>query len=359
MTSSLERVVSDHYGVDEYAVTRRQSDIWADSQPLAGVRILDCTPLFRNTLAKFIPLVAAGAELTVGVHPDIPSDPAIVSLIPHLGLELYADPVVGTDRESATHDSFDVVMDCAGRHRHVASTFGYIELTHSGLAEYQTCAQPVITVDHSPIKLMETMFGTGESFLRALAQLGHQPSGGPVVVFGGGKVGSGIAYGALQSGLDAIIIDDPATAANYAGARVVDRRDRDAVSSAIARAWTIVTATGVANAAAPYARQIAASSAIVANMGVDDEFGSEVPNERVLNDKRPVNFILEEPTLMRYMDPIFALSNNSALSLIRGESPAGVHPPTADAQQSVASVMRDTRNYTNELNLIANLTTSA
>ena len=348
VTSRLAHALADRYDANQYAVTTAQSLRWTDSTPLVGVRVLDCTPLFRNTLAKFIPLVAAGAELTVGVHPGIPADPAVVELLPSLGI-----PVLHTDESAPPR--FDVVLDCAGRHKDVESTYGYVELTHSGLSAYLSTTRPVVIVDHSPLKLLETMFGTGESFLRALQQLGYEPSGGPVVIIGGGKVGSGIAYGARQNGLDALIIDNPATAANYANVPVIDVSDRDAVAAAIERAWTVVTATGVPGAAAPFAADLIKSSAIVANMGVDDEFGSGVPQDRVLNNKRPVNFTLEEPTLLRYMDPIFALSNASAVALVRGEVPNGVHPPNASTQDDITTIMRETRTYTDELDAIAQI----
>ena len=45
------------------------------------------------------------------------------------------------------------------------------------------------------------------------------------------------------------------------------------------------------------------------NMGVEDEWGKAVPPERMLNNKEPLNFILEEPTLLKFIDPTMALHN--------------------------------------------------
>ena len=42
-------------------------------------------------------------------------------------------------------------------------------------------------------------------------------------------------------------------------------------------------------------------------MGVEDEYGETFPADRVLNGKRPLNFLLEEPTQLRYIDATFAL----------------------------------------------------
>lgn len=343
MTTPLERIVADDYPPDQCVVTRAQTIEWTHSRPLDGIRILDCTPLFRNTLAKFIPLLAGGADLTIGTHPEIPSDPAVVKLAQDLGLAVH---------EGVTFDpseSFDVVLDCAARHRRIRSTYGYVELTHSGLAGYKNCEMPVVMVDHSPIKLLETMCGTGESCLRALKQLGHEPNGRPMVIFGAGKVGSGIAHGARAEGIEVLMIDRRETAANYLDAPMIDLHDHDEACAAIGRGWTVVTATGVPGALAPFAEAINDSSAIVANMGVDDEFGPDIPESRVLNAKRPVNFILKEPTLMRYMDPVFALSNASAIDLVLGRIPTGIQRPQRDSESSVVADLHAAGSIETEL----------
>lgn len=347
MTSPLERLVADDYPADQYVATRAQSREWADSRPLEGIRVLDCTPLFRNTLAKFIPLLAAGADLTVGTHPDIPADPAVVGLAQSLGL------AVREGIESAPATSFDIVLDCAARHRRIRSTYGYVELTHSGLAGYESCAQPVVMVDHSPIKLLETMCGTGESCLRALHQLGQLPDDGPMVIFGAGKVGSGIARSALAEGIAVYLVDSRETAANYVDAPMIDLQDHDEIRAVIGRAWAIVTATGVPGALAPFSDAINGSPAIVANMGVDDEFGPAIPESRVLNAKRPVNFILKEPTLIRYMDPVFALSNASAVDLVDGTVASGVQPPNPNTESAIFDVLRAADVNTAEIAAIA------
>jgi adenosylhomocysteinase len=71
----------------------------------------------------------------------------------------------------------------------------------------------------------------------------------------------------------------------------------------------VVTATGVKNAlAAPeLTATLLSTSAILANMGVEDEYGEAIPAEKVLNAKGPLNFILEEPTHLKYIDTSLAL----------------------------------------------------
>lgn len=348
MTTALTAAVAKKYHSRDYPVVRSQIAEWGQSRPLDGARVLDATPLFTNTLAKLLPLIAAGAKVSVGVHPDVPADPAVVALLPDLGIDVVAG--------ASTEAKFDVILDCAGRHRGVTSTHGYAELTHSGLAHYAGSLQPVVMVDESPLKLLETMFGTGESFGRALDHLNARPANNRVVVFGAGKVGSGIALNAIGQGLSVTMIDQP-NAANFAHAPIIDLRDVEAVTDALSNAGVIVTATGVAGAVAEFAEAIVASNAIVANMGVDDEFGPDVPVDRVLNGKAPVNFVLAEPTLMRYMDPIFALSNAVAVDLITGNVPPGIHPPNPSIDAAIAAHLRETHSNLDELTFIECLLT--
>ena len=101
----------------------------------------------------------------------------------------------------------------------------------------------------------------------------------------------------------------------------------------------VVTATGVKDAAAPYAADLLAGHAILANMGVEDEFGAGVPAERVLNAKAPLNFALEEPTRMRYIDPTLALHNLAATRLAAGGLPPGLRVPAAADEAAIWAVL--------------------
>lgn len=352
MATRLAELVSTKYPPAQYPAVHAQITTWRQERPLAGVRILDCTPLFSNTLAKFLPLQVAGAKLTVGLHREIPADPAVVAQLPELGIEVLRK--AANDETRPVDQHFDVVLDCAGRHCAIASTRGYAELTHSGLSAYEGTTRPVVMLDHSPLKLLETMFGTGESFVRALDHLDVTPGSGHLVIFGAGKVGSGIALNSMNRGLDVTVVDVP-TAANYAQAPLIDVRDAAAVGTAIQNAGIIVTATGAPSAVAGFAAEITNSPAILANMGVDDEFGPAVPTVRVLNNKAPVNFALAEPTLMRFMDPVFALSNAAAVDLCRGVVEDGIHAPRTEVEVDIANAMRSNGVNVAELAIIEEL----
>ena len=93
------------------------------------------------------------------------------------------------------------------------------------------------------------------------------------------------------------------------GVDVVDCHDYVAVSALIEKADFVVTATGVAGAlnAPELKKSLLSTKAVLANMGVEDEYGEAIPAEKVLNAKGPLNFILEEPTHLKYIDTSLAL----------------------------------------------------
>lgn len=319
------------YAIEEFPAIADQYEQWKVSRPLTGRRLLDATPAMRNTMVKYVPLLAAGAHVSVAISHEIPHDPAVAAELPNFGIE-----VVHPD----TDEAFDVVMDCAGYCADVASTYGYAELTRSGIYRYEGKAQPVLMVDSGQIKQIENEYGTGDGFIRAMQQLRYgDVAGRSCVVFGGGKVGRGIARELLERQADVAIVDDPGIV-RMASVHYVDRFDALAVREAIASAWCVVTATGIVDALAPHAQDLNDSRALIANMGVDDEFGPDLPDDRVLNDKAPLNFILEEPTQLRFLDPTFALSNASALSLIKGEIPPGINSPSNEMETPILAIWR-------------------
>ncbi len=339
--NSLDRILSHLSGVyttGESAALNEQLKNNLLKRPLSGVKILDATPVFRNTLNKYLPLLAAGAKLTVGVSKQIPHDPKTVEFLKSAGVD-----TVNAANESRM-DDFDIILDCAGGFHTFRARLGYAELTRSGAAYYQNCAKPVFLVDDSKIKAIETCFGTGDGFLRAMKQSGYTDfNGKKIVLFGGGKVGRGIAFYALRAGAQVFVVDpDPSRV--IAGANFIAADLRQEISRAVKDAWCIVTATGVKHALEHTidAAKLINSPAILVNMGVENEFGREVPSSRVLNQNRPLNFILEEPTLLKYIDPVMALDNEMALLLARDANFApGLHKPPAEIESRILNFVRN------------------
>jgi len=334
---SLSEEIARRYDPAEYPALTAQTEAWGRDRPLAGLRVLDATPVYHNTLVKYAALLAGGAGLTVGADPQLPSDPEIVALLPRLGIRVLA--------AGMRSETFDAVLDCAGRHADVPARLGYVELTRSGGEVYRDCGAPVFWVDDSRIKEVETGLGTGDGFCRALRQLGHGDwRGRRIVLFGCGKVGWGVASRALAEGAEVVVVDEASRRAPPPGAAWIPLGDRGAVEAAVRSAWCVVSATGVRGAVSAVVSPsvLVDSGALLANLGVEDEFGEGVPEGRVLNAKRPLNFLLEDPTRLCYIDPAMALHNAGALYLLekRGTLPCGLlKPPEALEEGILRSVL--------------------
>ena len=59
LSDILASRVAQAYASNEYPVLLNQYEVWANTRPLAGLRVLDATPVFENTLAKHAALLAA------------------------------------------------------------------------------------------------------------------------------------------------------------------------------------------------------------------------------------------------------------------------------------------------------------
>ena len=323
-------LAQDYPPTDSPALTA-QRNAWARTRPLAGLVVLDATPLFRNTLVKHLALQAAGAEVWVGYGRAMPFDPTAAEMAPVLGLKI--------PDAARLAQGFDVVLDCAAAFADVPARLGYAELTRSGVAGYRAVAKvkPVFNVDGSRIKTFETALGTGDGLIRGLQRFGAGDlRDKSAVVFGCGKVGRGILFRLVHEGARCFVVD-PARPRPPQGVMLAD--DPDAL---LRRADLIVTATGIKDAAAPHTAAILASHALLANMGVEDEFGPDIPADRVLNGKAPLNFALPDPTRMRYIDPTMALHSLAALRLAQTDfAPGFFLPAPEDESDILASLPKD------------------
>ncbi|MEA4863095.1 MAG: hypothetical protein VB042_07275 [Victivallaceae bacterium] len=320
------------YSRNEYPSLAAQFDDWGRSMPFKGVRVLDATPVFRNTLAKHRALIAGGAELTVGVTRGIMYDREVAEILRVAGIRVA---------ENLKNGDFDLVLDCAGLHAGNRAKYGYVELTRSGLHRYGRCPSPVVSADSGRIKLLETCLGTGDGFIRAMRQLGHADfTGRKLVVFGCGKVGRGVAMYAAKAGADVTVVDDISRVAPPDGCSIVDMNDSAAIERVTGGAWCVVSATGIKGAWSGRFElsSLLASSALIANMGVEDEFGPEVPAARVLNRKKPLNFILAEPTRLKYLEATMALDNALALALLGGGFAPSVNLPPETIEQQIMNL---------------------
>lgn len=348
--SRFDALITPFYQPEEYPACHHQAEAWAESVPLKGLSVLDATPVYRNTLVKYRALVAAGAKLSVGLSPVMAHDKQIVRMLGELGI-----PVVDATKKK---QAFDLILDCAASFSTWEARLGYAELTRSGEKEYAEVGKPVFMADSSRIKRIETVLGTGESYFRAMAQLGFsQWKGKRVVVFGSGKVGSGLIWYAALKGAVVTVVTDPQTVSESLRssiAQLIDRNDREAISLAITLADAVVSATGIKNALADSCAPelFILSHALLANMGVHDEFGPGVPKERVLRNKATLNFMLDEPTHLKYIDATFALHNAGALYLLKPSVPVGLIIPPQELEEEILSVTREQGCIAGELELM-------
>ncbi|MBE6380847.1 MAG: hypothetical protein E7047_07950 [Lentisphaerae bacterium] len=321
----IDDFLQNRYSLKEYPALEHQFKVWSAQRPLEGKKILDGTPVFANTLIKYKNLLAAGADLTVGYCDSIPFDPAIIEFLQQIGIK--------TVYQSTQVDFYDVIADCNAAYRNLRPRCGFVELTRSGAYHFAGSKSPVINVDDSRIKAIETCLGTGESFLRAMKYLDYDVTGKKIVVMGCGKVGRGVVFYAGRAGAEVVAVDDPQLVKKCVNGTLISRFEREQVKAALHSAWCVVSCTGQADALADaeYIELVLNGTQIMVNMGVEDEWGKAVPPERVLNNKEPLNFILEEPTLLRYIDPTMALHNHAVLELVQTEYRPGIRRISAVA----------------------------
>ncbi len=364
----FDEIIDDTYEVSEYPALAGLTQEWLETRPFAGLRVLAATPVFRNTLVQYRALLAGGADLSVGIANDsgvgaeMPCDSGIVALLRESNI-----PVVGLQdalKAESCGEGFDLILDCAGQFSACHPRFGFVELTRSGVQFYENSEKPVFVADSGIVKRIETSLGTGEGYVRALLQLGYGSAdagsdgaafaGKSFVVFGSGKVGQGIVLQLLRLAAIITVVTDTSRGANpFLEANdvpVTDCRDVDAVIALVRDADFVVTATGVKGALdrAELAEALCKSSAVLANMGVEDEYGPGVPNTRVLAEKKPLNFILEEPTHLKYIDASLALHAALGELLLQEVAREGTNknagpmdPPSELEQRILSMTMQD------------------
>ncbi|WP_073323106.1 adenosylhomocysteinase [Fibrobacter sp. UWOV1] len=317
----FSEIIKESYEPREYPALAQLSDEWVQTRPFWGCKVLVATPIFRNTLVEYRALMAGGADLYVGhvigtSGAAMPCDRKIIDLLKEKDVPVVTDEDIKSGKVA---DDFDLILDCAGQFAFCHPRKGFVELTRSGVQFFEKSEHPVYVADSGIVKRIETVLGTGDGYFRALESLGFGDfEGKSLVVFGSGKVGCGIALHGVRRGMNVCSITNTRNEdSNSNFSRVLlnnevqieDYLDDDRVADVIAHADFVVTATGRKNALTLSAVSAILSNvkAVVANMGVEDEFGELVPDTRVLNRKSPLNFVLDEPTHLKYIDTSLAL----------------------------------------------------
>ncbi|MCX7090628.1 MAG: adenosylhomocysteinase [Legionellales bacterium] len=300
---------------------------WKKTRPLEGLHIVHHVPVVTNTLLKIACLVAAGAEVTV-TNPSsfCTAQTEAIEALQTAGIRYVPELA------SIATEKFDLYFDCGAELYQALNVprIGAIELTGSGDHYYRKHPPgfPVLSIDPTFTKQLETVFGCAESSHAAISQLtGINPATKSWIIFGFGKIGRGLAFFCRQHQVPVVVVDispHQRSLAKNLGIETVGPQNLPALQSAVQQADIVVTATGkeaIMNAY-PHAWF---KDKMLANLGVYDEFGPQFSQEEVLNQKKPINFVLNDPTPIRYIDPEFYLHNMAALPLISTQYANGIH----------------------------------
>lgn len=313
--------------MDEKQCTQALLNTWKNTLPLFKQKILINCHLTKATLLIVELFLFSGAEVKVTCTDDLVCHEPIKEIINDLGIYLLPDELSLV----AYKNYFDVILDCGA---YLANSLvprkGFVELTHVENSRYQTTNCPVISVDNSFIKRLETSFGTGDGFVRAIKELSLKTSSDyrlkTYLIFGYGKVGEGICA-CLHRALvpkDRIIVveanEENRIAAKNKGFRAYSiSQDEQTIKQLLQDSISCaVTATGIKGSISQYFSPLDFSNVeYLCNMGTYDEWGDDFAEDFILHKKRPLNFMLDYPTKILYLDPIFALLACATLDIVQ------------------------------------------
>ncbi|WP_299951928.1 NAD(P)-dependent oxidoreductase [uncultured Ruegeria sp.] len=332
------KIAYDLFPAKEIPFMESAKTIARRTRPYEGLKIVQNLPITTEALHKIHVLYLGGADITTTCPSFMDPKHEALSVLKAAGLR------VSTFDDLP--DDFDIVLDCAaellGR---VTPKMGAVELTGTGsniYAETPNLNYPVISVDQSRVKVLEALFGTGDAFQRAFTTLtGEDLHGRDVLLFGYGKVGQGIAYALRPYGCRVTVVDTNPAALDIArrhGHKAIPSVDTVAVEQAAAASFVVVTATGRAGLVSKhYASEPFLKAAYLANMGAEDEFGADFAAEAVMVNKKPINFAIDHPTRIRFLDPIFH-AHHMGIELLRNfDFTPGLHAfPDFMAEQIIA-----------------------
>lgn len=328
-------------------------------------------------------LIRGGAEIhvTATESKGLFVAPGIEDLLKEAKIPFYKEGKIPKEMHV---NYFDFVKDCGGGLiGTVTPNIRSDELTHTPPKIYENLKYPVVNVDGGISKLFETFYGTGQAFpdaikevlpndprynaefltwksaIETLGAIQNEPKekvkekvqaywfhNKKYVVFGYGKVGTGIANALRKAGvlLENIIVVDmdeiACTRAKFAKYSVYKLdSEKKAIKESIKRelqsAFCVVTATGVEGCISQhFERADFPPNLILANMGTPFEYGAKFKREEVLNNGNPFNFMRETPTDMVFLDAPFELWLRAGDPRLTIEG-SGLQPVPKDLDQKV------------------------
>lgn len=361
---------------------------WKKEKPFKGLKILVNAHITSITCVLIQLLKTAGATVDATASIELFAQEDQIQQIRNAHVSFYPDGVIPDEKR---HDYYDIVYDCgAGMLSIVRPKMGMIELTHTDITLYQNISFPVITIDNSRTKYLETGFGTGDSVTRVLIQLAKEaliatakqlvstPSepmnclfshrqltmglfgmmdinsyfkSKKYMIFGYGKVGKGIASALKNAHVpaDQIFIVDILPEAyiqikedgfhglylNHMN-KIAYNKSKEEIKCQLRQMFAVITATGVKNAISDIFDACDFSQVpILMNMGTHDEFGYKFSQDMILNKKKPANFLLPYPTQIKFLDAIFSIYAIGGHELYTRELRPGLHPISEATDQMI------------------------
>lgn len=325
-TISFIQTIKSTYRDLEIPFMEKQLHRVKQSKPYQGLSVLQNIPFTRETLIKSEILIEGGADLTITSPSFMNPDPLLISSFIEAGGRFV-------NQEDLGNETFDFHLDCAAElMQRKSPRIGTVEITGTGTNKYGEAAidYPVISIDMCEIKNLEGMLGTGEAFVRAFTEITKENiTNRAFMIFGYGKVGKGIANYLKREGANITIVDLNATFLNQAqreGFASIHALAMEDIEKAAESMFCIVTATGRDNVISKNYRAQLFKNKYLANMGVDDEFGFQFTDDEILCQKKPINFFISTPTMIRYLDPVFYAHNLGIDILLYSNLENGLHP---------------------------------
>ncbi|MHC9511147.1 Rossmann-fold NAD(P)-binding domain-containing protein [Kangiella sp. M94] len=298
-----------HYPPDVAPFMHQMLADYQATQPYKGFTIVHNVPLTQTTLLKIACLKAAGADLAV-TNPSFMNEDRDA-------IQVLANEQVSYVPLESVKGEFDFLLDCGAELvDNCYAHKGIVELTRTGAMRYQQHKEfhvPIVSVDDTRLKCLETCLGTGEGVYRAITEIANVDlTNKNILIFGFGKVGIGIAYYFSKITPNIIIAEADSSRLQLIkqrGYQSIDAKQVQLVEHAAEGSDLIITATGLKDIISDNYHSGAFKDKLLANAGAEDEFGFGFDASEVLADKKPVNFILKEPTLIEFLDPIFYAHN--------------------------------------------------
>ena len=296
------------------------------SKPYKGLKVLQNIPLTFETIVKLEILIEGGADVYTTSPSFMEVDANLLSAFTESGGRfLTSNQILDQD--------FDIHLDCAAELLHKKPPkIGTVEITGTGTNKYGEAdlSFPVISIDLSPVKYLEGVLGTGEAFVRAFKQLTSENiAHKKFMIFGYGKVGRGMAHYLRKEEAEVIVVEKNEQfleQARKAGFQCVHAADTYKIETIVKNCFCVATATGRENVISQHYNSSVFKNRYLANMGGDDEFGPDFLPEEVMCRKRPINFFIDKPTLLRYLDPVFYAHNMAIDILLLHPFKKGLHP---------------------------------